>query len=307
MAEQDFEWFLSHQDAYDSLTIEQLHELGRGGTVEYGDTEPAEPVVAESDEAPAVEVEEQQEPVVLAKDGKNTIPFSELESARAKATELEALSKDQAALIEELRTAKQSDKGTGETVAQDEVMAKLVEQYPELATTLVPILESLKGGSEVAALKKELAELRESLTPLKQSAENNSLNAHFDAIHAAIPDFDEIVASGKVQEWVKTLPSYAQAGANAVLEKGTADEVIELFGQYKGAPAPSKPALTKQQLEAEANKAIAKAKKPAIHSLTDIPAAATNGTDEEPTTAEGWSRYFAGKSPEQINKILASN
>src|SRR5512136_487770 len=103
----DFEWFLSHEKAYESLTVEQVHALGRGELVEYGETAPAEevsPAAAESVESPAdatppAEPKVDDEPVVLTKDGKHTIPFSELEAARAKADQLEALSKEQSELI----------------------------------------------------------------------------------------------------------------------------------------------------------------------------------------------------------------
>lgn len=161
-AEHDFEWFLQHQEAYDSLTVEQVHALGRGELVAYGETKPAKaaedssgsPAAAEdeakkaADEAAAkAEAEaataKKEDPVILAKDGKNTIPFSELEESRAKAAQFEALARDQAALIEDLKAAKVADKGTGATDAQDEVMKQFKENYPELAEMLAPAVQKM--------------------------------------------------------------------------------------------------------------------------------------------------------------------
>lgn len=88
------------------------------------------------------------------------------------------------------------------------------------------------------------------------------------------------------------------------MKEGNADQVIELFTDYKKSIGTLKkpPADTKEQLEAKANAAIAKAKSTKVTSLTDLPASSGTEANEEPTTVEGWSEKFSGMSPAQIRK-----
>lgn len=306
--ERDFEFFLKNAEAYESLTVDQVHALGRGESIEYGDTAPADPEVehaaAESDVTPAVAAEPDPEPELLAKDGKHTIPYSELETARARAEQAEALAATQAELIESLKAAKTADEGTGDTEAQDDVLAEFKEQYPELATMLAPALQKLIDNGVALKTSEIEKKFSEALAPIQKTAQDNSVEAHFSAITEAVPDFDKLVESGAVDDWIKTLPSYARAGATRVMSEGTAPEVIELFGQYKATLAEPAPGKTAAEIKDAAAAAIAKAKGGRPTSLTDVPAAQVGTVAEEPTTTEGWSRKFAGMSPEAILKML---
>jgi hypothetical protein len=310
MAMQDFEFFLKNAEAYESLTVDQVHALGRGESIEYGDTAPADPEVehaaAESDVTPAVAAETQPEPEpeLLAKDGKHTIPYSELETARARAEQAEALAATQAELIESLKAAKVADAGTGDTEAQDDVLAEFKEQYPELATMLAPALQKLIDNGVALKTSEIEKKFSEALAPIQKTAQDNSIDAHFSAITDKVPDFDKLVESGAVDKWIETLPSYARAGATRVMNEGTAPEVIELFGQYKATLAAPAPGKTDAEIKDAAAAAIAKAKGGRPTSLTDVPAAQVGTVPEEPTTAEGWSRKFAGMTPEAIMKML---
>lgn len=309
MALQDFEFFLKNAEAYESLTVDQIHALGRGESIEYGDTAPAadpvvEPAAAESDVTPAVAAEPDPQPELLAKDGKHTIPYSELETARARAEQAEALAATQAELIESLKAAKVADAGTGETEAQDDVLKDFKEQYPELATMLAPALQKMIDTGVALKTGEIEKKFSEALAPIQKTAQDNSVEAHFSAITEAVPDFDKLVESGVVDDWIKTLPSYARAGATRVMSEGTAPEVIELFGQYKATLAEPAPGKTAAEIKDAAAAAIAKAKGGRPTSLTDVPAAQVRTVEEEPTTTEGWSRKFAGMSPEAILKML---
>lgn len=325
MAQHDLEWFLGNGEAYDSLTVEQLHVLGQGGTVEYGETATDEAAAsvatatptAESAGTPTGTTENESatsattgegDSVLLAKDGKHVIPFSELETARTRNAELEALASQQADLIKELQAAKAADAGTGETTNQDEVMHAFSEQYPELATTLAPVIKQMIDSAVTATRAEMQQTLDAALAPVKQDALDTQVENHFVTITTAVPDFEELRDSGKVEEWVKTLPSFARIGAERVLEEGTASEVIELFSQYKEAAgiksAPKDEILTKVEIEAKAKGVIDAAKGAKPVSLSDVPAASANTNTEEPTTVEGWSQKFAKMTPEQIMNAL---
>ena len=325
----DFEWYLQHQDAFDTLSVEQVHELGRGGVVPFGETDPvktgeessgspaADPEESSAAAKPAEEVpkENSDEKVILAKDGKNTIPFSVLEEERAKTAQLEQLARDKDALIAELQQAKKEDKGTGATEAQDEVLKKFKtefeENYPDLGQKAIPYMEelikaelrkSIVDAEEVSALKKELAELKAAITPLQNSAMQNDIDVHFAAIRKEHADFEQLVESGVVDKWIETLPKFAQPSAKAVMEQGSAKEVIELFSEYKKALGEEKPSDSKEQLEAKAKEAIEKAKTSKITSLTDLPKSSGQEANEEPSDWKGFSKMFGKMTPAQIRK-----
>lgn len=321
MPAHDFDWFLQNEEAYNSLTVDQLHILGQGGTVDFGDTEnePAEDSTSDSDETPPVAAtsEPEPEPVVLTKDGKHTIPFEEYRSAKDEAqasreriAELEAASREQAELIENLKAAKTADAGTGDTEAQDEVLREFKEQYPELSEALAPALQKMLAAKDsefaerLAAVERKFSE---TLAPIQQTAQDAAVENHFATINAAVPDFDALVESGEVAEWVSKLPTYARVGAERVLAEGTATEVVELFTQYKDAHKPVDPALgvpSKAEVKEKADAAISRARTSRPMSLSDVPAGQPQSSNEEPTTVDGWSKKFAGMDPDLILKNL---
>ncbi|MBK8772867.1 MAG: hypothetical protein IPM06_20890 [Rhizobiales bacterium] len=61
----------------------------------------------------------------------------------------------------------------------------------------------------------------------------SAIEAHVAALHAAHSDYDAVIA--KAPAWIKTLPSYAQAGAQAVYDRGTTQDVIALVNDFKKA------------------------------------------------------------------------
>lgn len=320
----DFEWFLRNERAYDSLTVEQVEALARGETIEYGDTDkpdstepPASADVTDTTPNPQPTVAPDDDPVVLTKDGKHTIPFEEFRAAKDRAqaaedrlAELDNLAKEQAQLIDKLQAAKTADEGTGDTSAQEEVWREFKEEWPEFAEKLQPAINrmlSAKDAEFAGRLEALENKFNDALTPLQKSNYETAVDGHFKTIYAAIPDFDALVESGAVDKWIETLPSYARSGAEHILAEGTATEIVELFNQYKttlAAPEPSKGQSAKADIKAAADAAIAKAKTPRPVSLTDVPAGSVSTHDEEPTTTEGWSRKFAGMTPEQILKML---
>ena len=83
------------------------------------------------------------------------------------------------------------------------------------------------------------------LAPVEKTVTATAIEAHVTALHAAHADYDAVIT--KVPDWIKTLPSYAQAGAQAVYDQGSTQDVIALVNDYKkatGTPtlAPAAPA-----------------------------------------------------------------
>ncbi len=284
--------YVENQEAFDALTDEQVQALARGETVKYGESEAAK-VEAESSETPAAAAEPKEavvesKPELLAKDGKHTIPYKELEDSREREAQWKSIAEAQTALAESLKTAKAEDKGTGETKAQDEVVAQFIEAFPELAESLQPAMEKMidaRVNASVAELEKKFAE---AIGPMQKAAVDNSVEAHFKTIYAAVPDFDAIVDSKAIQSWVETLPSYVRKAAEVVLEKGSANEIIELFSDYKAslpADKTAEPVPSKTDIAAKAAAAIAKVKGKNPTSLSDVPAGTNAPIDADAAEA----------------------
>ncbi len=306
--------YIENQTAFDALSDDQVQALNRGELVKFGETEPASTEAeTESSEAPAAAAETVKEavvepdPVITTKDGKHVIPYKELENAREQARQWEEIAKAQTALAESLKAAKTEDAGTGATDAQDEVMDHFVKEYPELAEKLTPAIQKMIDAgvnAQVSALEKKFAE---AIAPIQKTAVDNSVEAHFAAITAAVPDFMEIVEAGAIQTWVEKLPSYVRTAAEAVLKEGTATQIIELFTDYKASlPAgkTAEPVPGKEELAAKAAAAIAKAKGKAPASLSDIPSGTNADVNSDASEATMSAQQLYAKmenwSPDKI-------
>jgi len=302
MAQQDLEWFMNDEAAFASLTTEQVNTLSGGGTVEYGETdEPAKADDEEISETPAAEVEEEKpeevkpEPVVQARDGVHTIPFSELEDARSRAQYWEQVAREK------------QEATTPEPVQSDEQQLSVRElrklSMEAMMEGDIEKAADLQEQADAVVTKIAEANAERLMQPLRQSAQDQAVDAHFSTIKAAIPDFDDLVQANAVQDWIKTQPSFMQGAANQVLQSGTTQEVIELFAAYKAAH-PQDAAPSKENIKAAADKAIANARTRTPVTLNDIPAAGTTSSDEDPTTAAGWQQKFAKMAPADIMREL---
>lgn len=298
----DLSYYEEHPE---ELTEEITAKLMLGGQVE-GDTEADE--AEEDGEAPAAVEEEpkdedaEKEAVVLAKDGKHTIPFEELEKARQEAKQWEQASREKDALIEQLKSAQAQDEASGDTQATDELLESLREDYPMLADAMQKLVD-MKVNEAVASVKR-------AIEPLQQRAETTALEAHFDAIRKAHEDYESIVDSGKLDEWAKALPAYARTGALRVIEEGNAQEVIELLNAYK-AVTPAEPTPSKEDIAKKAQQAIDKAKDKTTvpRSLSDVPSGGLPASEElgaftnmSDTALMG---AFMKMDPNKINEKLA--
>lgn len=299
----DLSYYEEHPE---ELTEEITAKLMLGGQVE-GDTEADE--AEEDGEAPAAVEEEpkddeaeKEEPVVLAKDGKHTIPFEELEKARQDAKQWEQASREKDALIEQLKSAKAQDEASGDTQATDELLESLREDYPMLADAMQKLVD-MKVNEAVASVKR-------AIEPLQQRAETTALEAHFNAIRQAHEDYESLVEGGKLDEWVKALPAYARSGALRVIEEGNAQEVIELLDAFKSA-TPADPTPSKEDIAKKAQQAIAKAKDKTTvpRSLSDVPSGGLPASEElgaftnmSDTAIMG---AFMKMDPNKINEKLA--
>jgi hypothetical protein len=317
--------FLDDADAFNALSDEDKARLVAGETLEgETNTDPVDPVVPveENGEPPAAVVVDPAksdppvvvEPVVLAKDGQHTIPFSELESARERARQLELQ-------VQELQAAKvekpQADPPATAEPSFDEALASLVKERDEAlfsgdTETAHQLSMKIIGVQQEQATRAALAvmESREAQKQEKDDRESAMADANAraavlvekypflnpqgpatnqDAIDLVVAQRDRLMQQGV---------SFADAVEQAVAK------VAPLFAD-KGSPTKQPEAV---DVAAKAAEAISKAKAAVPTSLSQVPAGASVHHDEGEAirSDSGLSliNRFLGKSPEEIEKIV---
>lgn len=325
----DSDYFMEHPEEFDALTEEERTKLLIGVDVK-GDTakditDEVEVVDDKADKAAAPDAakteeannktdgagkDAEAEQVIQAKDGKHTIPYKELEDARLKATGLEQQVAAKDALIESLKAAQKVDEKAGNTDAQEELLAALNEEYPDLMVKLGPVMDKLIQSGVSKQLDTVKAELQKTTATSEKTPEELAFDKHFAAIAEAHSDYESVFESKEFESWRKSLPSYAQPGVESILDKGTTEQVISLLNDYKkGTTQEKKEELTAEQLAAKAKETANGTKQDTPSSLSAIPAGSKAHHDEGEALLEanGMSlvNSFLGKTPKQVEEMIA--
>lgn len=309
------QYFMEHQDEFEALTEGQRNDLLLNGEVssegetavvpaaDAGDTN-----TNDNDGAPAVETPAVPEPVVLAKDGKHTIPFAELEETRERARYWEAKALEMAAAQPAAKTedtAQTEPTAVGYKTLRDQAQAALLEGDTELAAEL-----NAKADEALLLLANENA--LKLIEPYQKREQESAVTRHFESIRAAHSDFDSIIESGAIAEWVEKQPSIVKEAYQSVLKQGNSQQVIELFDIYKGQtekPSPAEAPNEKEAVARKAGEAIANAKSDVPNSLTDLPSGSRTANDEAEAirNMDGMNLIdkFAGKTPDQIMELVS--
>jgi len=332
MSGRNMEYFLENSEEFLNLSEDQQATLLTGGILE-GETanEGAEgdkpSVEAEGSESPdaAVEAAEEAgkeekpaaeaepEPVVLARDGKHTIPFSELESARTRVQELERLlaEKGQPAAVPDQKEEKQTEQAQsadtgladlvrerdealyqGDTEKAHELSLKIIGVQQELATqAAIAAMEARESKVKVESAKQTAMEAAQAKAD-EMLAQNKFLDPNDstfsqDAVDLVIAQRDRLMASG--------MPP-AEA-----IEKAVA-KVAPLFQKTVTADPTA-------DVAAKAAEVISKAQSKVPTSLSSMPAGSAPQHDEGEAIREmsGLSLIsaFEGMSSDQIMKKLS--
>lgn len=270
--------------------------------------------------------------VIIAKDGKHTIDYQKLVDARegeksARAEAQDALGKLQAAQQEldalKAQAQQRADAGAAPTATDANAAAAQAAidagVNPELFGDFSE--EDLAKGVQTLISKhvpdivKDLvqAELAKVVVPLQQKHQDDAQEAHFRTIHEKHPDYESAIQSKELADWIGKLPTFAQAGYNAVLKEGSAPEVIELLDSFKAATQPPQPAAAAatKDVQAAAEAAVANAKSPVPASLSDIPGGAGAAlTGDEAIAALdpiAMAERMQNMTPRQIEEFLSRN
>lgn len=269
-----------------------------GSSVVEGAAPAAEATTAESTQtaAPAVAATAQDEPEgapIASKSGGYTIPYEKLTEARTARdsaiaerdqlrAQLEQLTAAQAANMQQAQVEAQTraDAGLAPTQADqnlaaaqalvaDGVDVSLFGDFSEEALAK-GILKAVADGVEAALAPQREAQARAQA----QTAEQ----AHVQAILGAHKDAFEVAESKEFAAWKAGQPGFMQAAIDRTLNAGTAQDVIDLLGQFKQAYAGG--ATYSDPTAAAVAKAMAEAKSAPPVSLSSLPGAAPAGTTE---------------------------
>lgn len=305
-----------------------LDRAMNGETIEFDEPQAAEPPVESSEPPVTTESKDSQvadeqlnadNAVIMAKDGKHTIPFEKLQQAREAerlALEKVQLAEQQAqaaiAELEKLRN-QQSQSNTAAQQAKIDNQIDIAQQA--IDNGVDPSIfgdfdeEGLAGGIQTLVQQQVAqqveARLKQALEPIAQKQQIDETQQHYAAILQAHPDIESVAESQEFASWRASQPSYAQQAINGVLSQGTTDQVIELFNQFKGNAQTAAPTSAGIKQAAKAKLDNAQSAIPA--SLSDIAGGqAHTSPDEQLANLDGVDMLAAmdKMSPEQIERIL---
>lgn len=245
------------------------------------------------------------EPVILAKDGVHTIEYAKLVEAREAEQHWKRVALEAQQLLEAQKAQPQQPVQTSpaEPVAQE---ADLFGDFSEEAIAKgVEKLVAIKA----AAMQAEFdAKLSTALAPLQAKQLESATDEHFNAIAKAHPDVESVAQSEELREWIDAQPSFVRDGYRAVIEQGTAAQVIETLNAFKSATGKLLTAPVKTSAAEAAQAVIAKAQAKPPMSLSEIPAGSVATTDESAAmldmSSTGLLSKFDGKSSEQIMALM---
>lgn len=252
--------------------------------------------------------------VVMAKDGVHTIPYEKLTEAREGERHWKAQAQQAQQALEQLQ-AKASERAA-EGVAPTQADQNLAIAEQALEQGISPDLfgdfseEAIAAGVASLVDQRVNAALAKHLAPLqqqqKQQAQQTAEQAHFTAIYEKHPDADSIGESQELNSWIAGKPSYEQRAINAVLDGGTATEVVELLDSFKRETGRAQPAA--ERLQEAAKAAVAGARAPAPASLSDFPSAPAAPSNRFASVAAmnpaDMADAMQNMTPEQIETFL---
>ena len=261
------------------------------------------------------DAEDPAKAVVLARDGKHTIPYETLVKHREGEQHWKAQAEAAQQQLAELQADKQAREAAGAAPTKTDNMVATAEAAIEAGAD-VGIFgdfseEALAKGIATLVEQQVQARVNAALEPLATKQAKDAATAHYDAIYSKHPDADSIAQSTEFAAWVNAQPSAVRNAYWGLFDAktgGTADEIVEVFDAFKAAstPNPNTPAAADPKAAASAAVAAAKATPPA--SLSSIPGARVEGASELDRAAEmsGPDMLEATKnmSPAQIEAWL---
>ncbi len=262
--------------------------------------------------------------LIMAKDGKHTIGYEKLVEARESAKQYKAQAEAAQAELLRLQEEAQARAAAGDAATKVDNQVAAAQAAIDAGTD--PAIfgdfseEALAKGIQTLVKAQVADEVKaavsQALAPIQRKQIADDATAHYNAIYEKHPDADSIAESKELADWIASQPSFVQNGYRNVLDKGTTNEVIELFDRFKQAtgiaqaPAETNQQNSAEQVKARAKAAVANAAAPIPTSLTDIPGGKPGGVtfEEQLAAMTGPEMLQAmeakGWSPQQIETYL---
>ncbi|QLI49418.1 hypothetical protein vBPaeMUSP18_14 [Pseudomonas phage vB_PaeM_USP_18] len=252
--------------------------------------------------------------VVLAKDGKHTIPYDKLVQAREGEKHWKAQAEAAQRQLEELQAQSQARAEAGEapTKTDNQVAAAqaAIDQGVDPGIFGDFSEEALAKGIATLVASQVEARVSKALEPIQAKQATDAATSHYDAIYAAHPDADSIAESKELADWIASQPSFVRSAYEQVFTNGSTTDVIELFDRFKQATGATQPATdpAKGDVKAKAKEAIDKAAAAVPASLSDFPGGRSGATSREEAMADMDGIQLLGSmddmTPEQIEYYL---
>ena len=288
-------------------------ELENGGTPDAATV--TDKAATGEDAGTTTEAGDPANTVVMARDGKHTIPYETLVKHREGEQHWKAQAEAAQQQLAELQAQAQAraDAGTAPTTT-DNMLATAeaaIESGADVGIFGDFSEEALAKGIATLVEQQVQARVSAALEPLTTKQAKDAAAAHYDAIYSKHPDADSIAQSAEFVAWVNAQPSAVRNAYWGLFDPhtgGTAQEIVEVFDAFKGTgtPNPSTPAAADPKAAASAAVAAARATPPA--SLSSIPGARVEGASELDRAADmsGPDMLEATKnmSPAQIEAWL---
>lgn len=157
----------------------------------------------------------------------------------AKDRELQELRHQMTAMEQRINAAAQTQQTQEQSDELDESVKGFLEEFPELAKPIQKMIDkaAARYGRTVAddVTQRFEQRLESTLKPIATTVQETSVERHLNTIKSAHNDFEDIVRSGALQEWIGTQPRYMIPALQAVYDRGQAQDVVDLIGQYKSA------------------------------------------------------------------------
>ena len=241
--------------------------------------------------------------VVMARDGKHTIPYETLVKHR----EGEQHWKDQAEAAQQqladLQAQAQARADAGTAPTKTDNMVATAEAAIEAGAD-VGIFgdfseEALAKGIATLVEQQVQARVNAALEPLTTKQAKDAAAAHYDAIYSKHPDADSIAQSTEFAAWVNAQPSAVRNAYWGLFDAktgGTAEEIVEVFDAFKAVSTPNPNTTAAANTKAAASAAVAAARATPPASLSSIPGARVEG-------ASALDRAADMSGPEQLSAI----
>ncbi len=241
---------------------------------------------------------------IASKSGGYTIPYEKLTEARTARdsaiaerdqlrAQLEQMTAAQAANLQQAQAEAQAraDAGKAPTQADQNLAAakSLVDGGADASLFGSFSEEDIAAGINKLVADQVAARVEAALAPQREAqAREQAVTAeqlHAQKILGAHKDAFEVAESKEFASWKSGQPGYMQAAIDRTLQAGTAQDVIDLLGQFKQFHAGTVGATTADPTAAAVAKALANAKTEPPVSLSSLPGAAPAGTEAERAVA----------------------